>query len=64
MHDATTAARLGARNDDTIEDINGVALSSIPEAYRAGALASQEARIVIRGKRGGVPYETVLLVDV
>lgn len=58
----STAARLGAQNDDTVESINGIALVSIPEAYRAGGLAAQEQRIVIRGKRGDVPYETVLLV--
>lgn len=58
----TTADRLGARNDDTIESINDVPLDSIPAAYRAGDLASRQQRIIIRGTRGGVPYVTTLTV--
>jgi S1-C subfamily serine protease len=58
----STAERLGGRNGDVIASINGIPLVSIPEAYRAGGLAAQEARIVIRGTRDGVPFEVVLLV--
>ena len=59
----TTAARLGAENDDTIESINDVPLSSVRAAYAAGDLALQQSRIVIRGMRRGAPYVTVLVVD-
>lgn len=58
----TTAARLGAHNGDTIESINGIALTSIAEAYRAGDIASQKSQIVIRGKRGEQSYVTTLNV--
>ncbi|MBA3463282.1 MAG: hypothetical protein H0T46_25225 [Deltaproteobacteria bacterium] len=56
----TTAARLGARNGDTIETINDMPLSSVAEAYRIAAAVAKEPRIVIKGKRGDEPYETVL----
>ena len=59
----TTAARLGAQNDDTIESINDIALTSIADAYRTDDLASQKNQIVIRGKRDGDPYATVLNVN-
>ncbi len=59
----TTAARLGAQNDDTIESINDMPLVSIPAAYQAGDAAAREKRIVIRGTRAGVPYVTVLVLD-
>lgn len=32
------------------------------DAYAAGDRAAKQNRIVIRGKRGEIPYETVLLV--
>ena len=56
----TTAARLGARNGDTIESINDVRLLTIAAAYKAGDLAVQQAKIVIKGARDGEPYVTVL----
>ncbi|MEJ7603566.1 MAG: hypothetical protein WKG01_37110 [Kofleriaceae bacterium] len=59
----TTAARLGARNDDTIEMINDTRLDNVAAAYRAGDSAIKQPRIVIRGKRAGEPYETTLVVD-
>lgn len=59
----STAARLGAQNDDTIESINDIALTDIAAAYRAGEKASQSDRIEIRGKRKGVPYVTILIVN-
>ena len=59
----TTAARLGAQNDDTIESINDIALTSVSEAYRAGDVASQKNQIVIRGQRNGEAYTTVLNVS-
>jgi len=59
----TTAARLGAANDDTIESINDVPLVSIPGAYKAADLAMQQNRIVIRGTRGGEPYVTILVLE-
>lgn len=59
----TTAERLGARNDDTIESINDVPLLTIAAAYEAGERAARTDRIVIRGKRNGEPYETVLIVE-
>ena len=58
----STAARLGAQNDDTIETINDQPLTSIAGAYAAGDAAVRAGRIVIRGKRAGVPYETVLVI--
>lgn len=36
---ATTAATLGAQNDDVIENIDGVALTSVENAYQAGGQA-------------------------
>lgn len=59
----TTAARLGANNDDTIETINDMPLDSIAAAYRAGDAAARAKRIVIRGTRSGAPYITVLVVE-
>jgi len=59
----TTAARLGAQDDDTIETINDMALDTVAAAYRAGDAAIGERRIVIRGKRAGASYETTLVVD-
>jgi S1-C subfamily serine protease len=59
----TTAARLGAHNGDTIESINDVPLDSVAAAYRAGDLAIQQSRIIIRGTRDGTPYVTVLVVE-
>ena len=59
----STAARLGAHNGDTIESINGIALTSIAEAYRAGDVARQTNQIVIRGKRGEQPYVITLNVE-
>ncbi len=59
----TTAARVGAQNDDTITSINDMPLTSIVVAYQAGDVASKQGRIVIRGERAGVPYVTVLVVD-
>lgn len=59
----STAERLSARNDDVIESINDLPLSSIAAAYEAGARASASKRIVIRGTRAGVPYVTELLLD-
>ena len=56
----TTADRLGAKNGDTIETINDMPLSSVAEAYRIAAQVAKEPRIVIKGKRGDEPYETVL----
>jgi hypothetical protein len=53
---ASTAARLGARNGDTIESINEIALVSVSEAYRAAAVAAAQSAIVIRGTRDGEPY--------
>lgn len=58
----TMAARLGAQNGDTIERIDGVALTSVAEAYRAAELAQHQTRIVICGARGATRYETVLLL--
>lgn len=60
---STTAARIGARNDDTIETINDVPLTTIPAAYAAGDAAVRSGRITIRGKRAGEPYITVLVID-
>jgi S1-C subfamily serine protease len=59
----TTAARLGAANDDTIESINDVPLLSVAAAYQAADLAIRQSRIVIRGTRAGEPYATVLVVE-
>ena len=59
----TTAARLGAQNDDTIETINDLPLDNVAAAYRAGDAAIGKKRIVIRGKRAGSTYETTLVVD-
>jgi hypothetical protein len=59
----TTAARLGAANDDTIESINDVPLVSIAGAYEAADLALRQSRIVIRGTRAGEPYVTILVVE-
>lgn len=56
----TTAMRLGAQNGDTIESINGIALTSLAEAYRAGDSVRQMSQIVIRGKRGEQPYVITL----
>lgn len=59
----TTASRLGARNGDTIETINDMALSSVAEAYRIAAVVAKHPRIVIKGRRDGEPYVTVLLMS-
>ncbi|HEY5938352.1 MAG TPA: hypothetical protein VIU61_27055 [Kofleriaceae bacterium] len=59
----TTAARLGAQDDDTIETINDLPLDNVGAAYRAGDAAIEKPRIVIRGKRAGTTYETTLVVD-
>lgn len=56
----TTAARLGARDGDTIETLNDQPLSSIAEAYRVARLVTQEHTIVVAGKRDGERYVTVL----
>jgi C-terminal processing protease CtpA/Prc len=56
----TTAARLGARNGDTIETVNGLPMTSIALAYQAGDEALKDKTITIRGKRNGAPYETIL----
>lgn len=61
----TTAARIGANNDDTIETINGMPMTTIAGAYAAGDAAVKQDRITIRGKRAGSgeSYEIVLVVD-
>ncbi len=59
----STAARLGAENDDTIESINDVPLTSVSAAYRAADEAVRSGRIVIRGARRGAPYVSVLVID-
>lgn len=59
----TTAARLGAQDDDTIETINDLPLDNVAAAYRAGDAAIGKPKIVIRGKRAGRAYETTLVVD-
>ena len=59
----TTADRLGARNGDTIESLNDVPLDGVAAAYAAADRAIAQGRIVVRGKRDGVPYETVLVLD-
>lgn len=59
----TVADRLGAKNGDTIETINDRPLDSIPAAYAAAAAAAKEPQIVIRGKRDGAPYETILTLQ-
>lgn len=59
----STAARLGAQNDDTIESINDIPLVTIAAAYEAGEIASRSKRIVVKGKRKGVPYTTILVVE-
>lgn len=56
----TTAARLGAENGDTIESINEMPLVSVDAAYKAAEIATRHAKIVVRGKRNGEPYETTL----
>lgn len=58
----TTAARLGAHNGDTIESINDMPLVSIAAAYQAGDAAAKQDRIVIKGKRAGEPYTTILVL--
>ncbi len=59
----TTAAKLGAANDDIIYSIGGNALDSIPAAYSAGDKAARMSRIEIRGSRNGAPYTLMLIVD-
>lgn len=59
----TTAARLGAENGDTIDSLNDVPLDSVSGAYRAADVAVRSGRIVIKGARRGVPYETILVID-
>ena len=56
----TTAARLGARNGDTIETLNGHPLSSVTEAYRVAAVVTKQPQIEIAGARDGERYITVL----
>jgi hypothetical protein len=58
----TTAARLGAQNDDSIESINEMPMTSVTAAYKAGDVAVRERRIVIRGERAGEAYVTVLVL--
>ena len=59
----TTAAKLGAANDDIIYSIGGHPLDSIANAYRAGDLVASEPRIEIKASRNGAPYTLVLVVD-
>lgn len=61
----TTAARIGANNDDTIETINDMPMTTIAGGYAAGDAAVKQDRITIKGKRAGTgePYEIVLVVD-
>jgi type II secretory pathway component PulC len=56
----TTAARLGARDGDTIETLNDLPLTSVAEAYRVAAIIAQQAKIVVAGSRDGERYVTVL----
>ncbi len=58
----TTAARLGARNGDTVESLNGIPLTGVAAAYEAADVVTKQNRIVVRGSRDGTPYETVLVV--
>lgn len=59
----TTAARLGAQNDDTIESINDVSVSS-PGAMNAWTqMALRDKRLVLRGTRAGQPRTSVLIIE-
>jgi type II secretory pathway component PulC len=56
----TTAARLGARDGDTIETLNDMPLTSVAEAYRVASVITKQPEIVIAGTREGEPYVTRL----
>ncbi len=56
----TTAAKLGARDGDTIETLNDHPLTSVSEAYRVAAVIAKEEQIVVAGARDGERYVTVL----
>jgi hypothetical protein len=56
----TTAERLGAHNGDTIETINDAKPDSVSAAYKIAEAAMQQAKIVIKGRRAGAAYVTVL----
>ncbi len=58
----TTAARLGAQNDDMLDSINDVPLTSVAAAYQAAADAAKQDRITLKGSRRGEPYTTVLIM--
>jgi hypothetical protein len=59
----TTAARLGGENDDLVESINDIPLDGVAAAYRAADAAIATGRVVLRGRRRGVPFVTVLVIE-
>lgn len=59
----TTAARLGAQNDDTIDAINDVPAGGSNAMSAWTQMAMTEKRLVLHGTRGGQPRTTVLIIE-
>ena len=56
----SVAARLGGKNGDIIESINGAPLSDAARGYAAAFAAIETRRIVLAGHRDGEPFEITL----
>jgi S1-C subfamily serine protease len=50
------AERMGGRNGDILETINGAQLTSVAKGYEAAYAAIKTRRIVITGHRDGEPF--------
>ncbi|HEY4060108.1 MAG TPA: PDZ domain-containing protein [Kofleriaceae bacterium] len=57
------AERLGGKNGDIIESINGVPLATVAKGYEAAYAAIKARRIVLAGHRDKEPFTITLTID-
>jgi len=59
----SVAERLGGRDGDIIESINGVPLSNVAKGYEAAYAAIAARQIVIAGQRDGEPFTITVKIQ-
>ncbi|CAN5916527.1 hypothetical protein BH11MYX2_BH11MYX2_00870 [soil metagenome] len=57
------ADRLGGKNGDILESINGVPLSTVAKGYEAAYAAIKARRIVVVGHREKEPFTLTITID-
>ena len=56
------AERMGGRNGDILESINGAPLTSVAKGYEAAYAAIKARRIVIAGHRDAEPFAITITI--